>query len=219
MILGNNIVTLPNISGTRMKLHYTKPSPYARKVIATARELHLASRIELVEVTTPTMPTNANPALARENPLVKVPVLETDDGDRLFDSVVIAEYLDSIAGGRLFPQGDALRWRALKLHALADGAMDAGVLVRLESVRPEAYRWPAWIDAQRGKVTGALTHIEDNPSLLEGEFHIGHIALVCALEWLDFRQIIPAWSSGRPRLTDWHRSVTDRPSLAATRPS
>ncbi len=201
-----------------MKLHYTKPSPYARKVIATARELQLASKIELVEVTAPTMPTNANPALARENPLVKVPVLEMDDGDRLFDSVVIAEYLDAMAGGRLFPKDDALRWRALKLHALADGAMDAGVLVRLESVRPEAYRWPAWIDAQRGKVIGALTHIEGSPSLLEGEFHIGHIALVCALEWLDFRQIVPTWSFGRPRLTEWHRSVAERPALVATRP-
>jgi glutathione S-transferase len=201
-----------------MKLHYTKPSPYARKVIAAAGELQLSSKIELLEVTTPTMPTNANPALARENPLVKVPVLETDDGERLFDSVVIAEYLDSMAAGSLFPKSGALRWRALKLHALADGAMDAGVLVRLESVRPEAYRWPAWIDAQRGKVTGALSHIEENPSLLEGEFHIGHIALVCALEWLDFRQIVPAWSAGRPRLTQWHRAVAERPSLVSTRP-
>lgn len=201
-----------------MKLLYTKPSPYARKVIATAQELGLSTKIDLVEVTTPTLPTNPNPALAHENPLVKVPVLETDDGERLFDSVVIAEYLDFLGGGSLFPKGGSLRWRALKLHALADGAMDAGVLVRLESVRPDAYRWPAWIDAQRGKVTGVLSHIEENPLLLEGEFHIGHIALVCALEWLEFRQIVPA-SPSRPRLTEWHRSVADRPSLASTRPT
>jgi glutathione S-transferase len=119
-----------------MKLHYTKPSPYARKVIATARELGIFSQLELIEVTTPTVPTNANPALAAENPLVKVPVLEMDGGERLYDSVVIAEYLDAVAGGRLFPKDEPLRWHALKLHALADGAMDAGVLVRLESLRP-----------------------------------------------------------------------------------
>jgi glutathione S-transferase len=201
-----------------MKLHYTKPSPFARKVIATARELGVASSLELIEVTTPTVPTNANPALAAENPLVKVPVLETDDGERLYDSVVIAEYLDAAAGGRLFPKDEPLRWRALKLHALADGAMDAGVLVRLESLRPEAYRWPAWVDAQRGKVTGALSHVESNPWLLEGGFHIGHIALVCALEWLEFRQIVPAWSTARPHLTAWYLSVADKPSLVATRP-
>jgi glutathione S-transferase len=201
-----------------MKLHYTRPSPYARKVIATAQELGLSTKIDLIEVTTPTLPTNPNPALAHENPLVKVPVLETDDGERLFDSVVIAEYLDAMAGGALFPSGGSLRWRALKLHALADGTMDAGVLVRLESVRPEAYRWSAWVEGQRGKVIGALDYIEGNPLLLEGAFHIGHIALVCALDWLDFRQILPAWSSGRPRLVAWYGSVTDKPSLVATRP-
>lgn len=201
-----------------MKLLYTKPSPYARKVIATAQELGLSTKIDLVEVTTPTLPTNPNPALAHENPLVKVPVLETDDGERLFDSVVIAEYLDAMAGGALFPAGGSLRWRALKLHALADGAMDAGVLVRLESVRPEAYRWPAWVDGQRGKVTGTLDYMEGNPSLLEGDFHIGHLALVCALEWLEFRQILPAWPADRPRLVEWYRSVADKPSLVATRP-
>ena len=202
-----------------MKLHYTKPSPYARKVIATARELQLLSKIELIEVTTPTLPTNANPALAHENPLVKVPVLEMDDGRRLFDSVVIAEYLDVVAGGNLFPKGDPLQWRALKLHALADGVMDAGVLVRLENVRPENYRWPAWVDAQRGKVAGALAYIEANPELLDGAFNIGHIALVCALEWLEFRQVVAAWSPGKPRLAEWYRSVCDKPSLLATRPS
>jgi glutathione S-transferase len=202
-----------------MKLHYTKPSPYARKVIATARELQLLPKIELIEVTTPTLPTNSNPALAHENPLVKVPVLETDDGGRLFDSVVIAEFLDDLAGGSLFPKGGPLKWRALKLHALADGAMDAGVLVRLEGVRPENHRWPAWVDAQRGKVAGALNYLDANPELLDGGFHIGHIALVCALEWLEFRQIVPAWSTGRPHLTAWYRSVCDKPSLVATRPA
>jgi glutathione S-transferase len=201
-----------------MKLHYTKPSPYARKVIATANESQLSPKLDLIEITTPTLPTNANPALAHENPLVKVPVLELDDGGRLFDSVVIAEYLDAMAGGGLFPVIGPMRWRALKLHALADGVMDAGVLVRLESVRPEAYRWQTWVDAQRGKVTGALDYIEADPGLLEGQFSIGHIALVCALEWLEFRQIVPVWSQGRPRLREWHQSVADRPSLVATRP-
>jgi glutathione S-transferase len=96
--------------------------------------------------------------------------------------------------------------------------MDAGVLVRLESLRPDVYRWPAWVDAQRGKVTGALSHLESNPWLLEGGFHIGHIALVCALEWLEFRQIVPAWSAARPHLTAWYRSVADKPCFVATRP-
>jgi len=203
-----------------MKLHYTKASPFARKVIAAAQELNVFSRIELVEVTTPTIPTNSNPSLNLENPLAKIPVLETDHGERLYDSAVIAEYLDSLSTGhRLFPDNATDRWRALKLQALADGAMDAGVLVRLESLRPETYRWPAWVDAQRSKVTRALRHLESHPQLLEGDFHIGHLALVCALEWLVFRQIVEDWRADNPRLTEWHRAAAERPSLVATRPA
>jgi glutathione S-transferase len=202
-----------------MKLHYTRPSPYARKTIVVAHELRLIEQVELVEITVPTIPTNPNPELARENPLVKVPVLVLDSGERLLDSIVIAEYLDSLSPGpRVFPASGSARWRALKLHALADGIMDAGVLVRLEGLRPEQHRWPTWVTAQHGKVLGALDYIESDPAILEGEFHIGHIALVCALEWIVFRDVHRDWPIGHPRLAAWYEQIRDRPSLIATRP-
>jgi glutathione S-transferase len=201
-----------------MKLFYTRPSPYARKARAAALELGLEDRIEFFEVTTLTHPTNHIPDLQRQNPLQKVPVLVTDDGRPLFDSIVIAEYLDALAGGTLFPKGGR-RWPSLKLHALAQGIMDAGVAVRLESLRTEEKRWDEWIEAHLRKVRNGLDAVEAEPELLSGAFNIGHLALACAIEWLAFRNVYSESEESRPRLAAWLATVRDRPSLAATRPS
>nr|WP_295372891.1 glutathione S-transferase family protein [uncultured Sphingosinicella sp.] len=200
-----------------MKLFYTRPSPYARKARAAALELGLEDRVELVEVTTLTHPTNNIPELLRENPLQKVPVLIAEDRQRLFDSVVIAEYLDALAGGTLFPK-DGRRWPSLKLHALAQGIMDAGVAVRLESLRPEDKRWDNWMEAHLRKVTNGLDAVDAEPDLLDGPFNVGHLALACAIEWLAFRTVYSESEEGRPRLAAWFADVRERPSLIATRP-
>lgn len=201
-----------------MKLFYTRPSPYARKARAATIELGLEDRMELVEVTTLTHPTNSIPELQRENPLQKVPVLVGEDGQRLFDSVVIAEYLDAVAEGSLFPKNER-RWPSLKLHALAQGITDAGVLVRLETLRTDDKRWDEWIEAHLRKVRSGLDAVEDEPHLLGGDFHIGHLALACAIEWLAFRNVYLESEKGRPRLSAWFQGVRERPSLAASRPA
>jgi glutathione S-transferase len=201
-----------------MKLFYTRPSPYARKARAAALELGLEDRIEFVEVTTLTHPTNHIPELQRQNPLQKVPVLVADDGRPLFDSIVIAEYLDALAGGALFPK-DEQRWPSLKLHALAQGIMDAGVAVRLESLRTEEKSWDEWIEAHLRKVRNGLDAVEAEPELLSGAFNIGHLALACAIEWLAFRNVYSESEEGRPQLSAWYQEVRERPSLVATRPA
>ena len=200
-----------------MKLFYTRPSPYARKARAAAFELGLQDRVDVVEVTKLTHPTSDIPELRRENPLQKVPTLVTDDGERLFDSIVIAEYLDALAGGTLFPKEER-RWPSLKLHALAQGIIDAGVAVRLEVLRDPEMRWDQWIEAHLGKVRRGLDAVEAEPDLLTGAFHIGHLALVCAIEWLAFRDVYADSEDGRPNLSVWYQSVRERPSLAVTRP-
>jgi len=123
-----------------MKLWYSPPSPFARKVRVVATELGLAERIELV--LTPVVPIEPNPALVPQNPLVKLPTLEAEDGTVLYDSRTICEYLDALAGGgRLFPATGPARWDALRRQALGDGIMDAGILRRYElTLRPEALR-------------------------------------------------------------------------------
>ena len=139
-----------------MKLHYSKTSPYVRKVMIVARESGLLDRLELSPQTV--LPTEPNAAIAADNPLMKVPTLILDDGTALYDSRVIAEFLDSTAGGTLFPMGPQ-RWAALRRQALADGILDASILIRYErTLRPPEKLFEAWVDGQLRKIRGGSGH-------------------------------------------------------------
>jgi glutathione S-transferase len=165
------------------------------------------------------LPTELNRDYAKVAPLMKLPSLECDDGLVLFDSAVICEYLDSLGTGpRLFPpEGDA-RWRALRMHALADGILEAAVLTRYETViRPEPLRWKAWIDGQLLKVDQSLDFLEAHVRDLEG-LTIGTVSAGCALGYLDFRYADRNWRGGRPQLAAWWETASRRPSFEKTVP-
>jgi glutathione S-transferase len=202
-----------------MKLWYAPASPFARKVRVAAIELGLHDRIELVEVAV--SPAKPNTELARENPLIKVPALKTDDGALLYDSRVIGEYLDALAGGgRLFPAAGAARWSALTRQALGDGFMDAGILRRYElALRPRELHWNDWLQGQQTKVDNALAAADAQANAWAGAFDIGHIAIACALGWYDFRFPDAGWRAKCPTLAAWFARVEQRPSLAQTKPS
>src|SRR5689334_10879110 len=131
------------VQESHMRLWQNPASPFARKVRVVVRETGAAGRIE--EIAVAVSPVNANADLAAQNPLVKIPALQTDDGAVLYDSAVICEYLDSLnAGTKLFSTGKA-HWDALRLQALCDGILDAAVLCRYETfIRPAEYRWDGW---------------------------------------------------------------------------
>lgn len=198
-----------------MKLYSNPNSPFARKVRVSALELGLADRLQLLEITL--SPVSPHTELREHNPLGKIPALITDAGETLYDSPVICEYLDALAGGgRLWPAAPA-RWQALRRQALADGICDAAVLVRYESVaRPESLRWAQWLDGQWLKIHTALDALEAES--LHGPFDIGAVSVACALGYLDLRFPEQRWREGRSRLTAWFAAVSDRPSLASTRP-
>jgi glutathione S-transferase len=199
-----------------MHLFVTKPSPYARKAWSAVFELQLHDRVEILELPA-RMPTMPKPELEAVNPLGKVPALATDQGELIADSPVIVAYLDSLAGRRLIPAGKS-RWRALTLEALADGCMDAGVVIRVDFLRDEAKRDAEEAAAHAGKIARTLDFIESRPDWLRPELDIGGLALVCALDWLVFRELVPEPVAGRPRLAEWFAATRDRPSLVATRP-
>ncbi len=200
-----------------MKLFHSGTSPFVRKVMIVAHETNLVSRIELTSVPAPTVPTNTYVELAKNNPLAKIPALVLDDGTVLFDSRVICEYLDTLHNGpHLLPDGHD-RFRALRLQALADGAIDAGILMRFEqSLRPEPLRWSDWLDGQARKVNGVLDELEKTtfPEVLD----LGQIAAACAIEWLEFRKPLPDIRANRPRLFAWFDAMQKRPSFVATAP-
>jgi len=201
-----------------MKLYHSPTSPFVRKVRVAATELGLADR--LVLETTHVSPVERNRAYADAvNPLRKIPALVTDDGEVIVDSSVICDYLDALAGGgRIIPAAGPARWQVLTAHMVADGMCDAAVLLRYETVaRPEASRWPTWIDDQWDRVQAGLGWFEARPPA--GPLDLGSIALGCTLGYLDFRYADRPWRDRHPRLADWFKGVSARPSFAETVPT
>lgn len=210
-----------------MKLFHTQTSPFVRKVMLAAHELGLASRIETVYLRP--SPQVADPELSRHNPLSKIPALVTDDGEVLYDSVVIVDYLDTLAAAsspdstpRLVPLGPA-RWPVLRTQALCDGVLDAGILVFYERAqRPAELHWQPWLDGQSQKVLQGLDALEADHALTSDPSTtptLAHLCLAATLGWLDFRRPVGDFRDGRPRLGAWFEAFSKRPSMVATHPS
>jgi glutathione S-transferase len=200
-----------------MQLIYAAASPFARKIRVLAAETGLLERIELLD--TAVLPTTLNERVNALNPLGKIPVLLTDDGEALYDSRVICEYLDTLhQGAKLLPSG-ASRWQVLRLAALADGLMDAALLARYErGVRPAELQWPAWLDGQLGKVQRALTELERQVDLLQGPLDLAQIGVACALGYLDFRFADLDWRAAYPDLAAFQQAFSLRPSMRGSAP-
>jgi glutathione S-transferase len=196
-----------------MKLLYQTHSPYARKVLVAAHETGLAGQLEVIHHET--SPTRRNEAVYAVNPLGKVPVLLLDDGDVLFDSGVICEYLDGLHGGpKLIPTLTAARYGVLRLQALAQGIADAGIAARWDiERRPEALRWPVLVDAYREKIAATCDYLERE--IDEDAVDLGTIALATALSWIEFRDVYD-FRAGRPRLAAWYERFSSRPSMQST---
>lgn len=199
-----------------MKLFYSPASPYVRKVLVVAALCGLRDRIELLPYAG--TPVSRDQGAASHNPLGKVPTLVTDDGQALYDSRVICEYLDAQAGGKLFGAG-AARWPALVRQALGDGMLDAALLARYEGfLRPAELRWDAWTDGMMAKLAAGLDRLEATASELGDTPDIGSIAVGCALGYLDFRYADLDWRSAHPALAAWFARFSETPAMVATRP-
>jgi glutathione S-transferase len=200
-----------------MILRSAPASPFGRKVRIATAILGLDSRITVEPADT------VNPAdtVRQQNPLGKIPALVLDDGTVLFDSRVILEYLDHLAGGgRIIPAEPTARFSALRLQALADGLMDASILLIYEGRwRDSAKHEPKWVEHQAGKVARALASLEAAPPARDATPTVGQIALACALAYQDFR-FHGAWRKDHPRLVTYLEGFAAAvPAFAATKPS
>src|SRR5262249_53284837 len=189
------------------------------KVRAAAIELGLEERLylEYAEV----VPGRPNAAYAQSrNPLRKIPALVTDAGETIFDSTVICEYLDALAGGGiLIPRDVSRRWRVLTNHALAQGMCESVILIRYETwLRPEAARWPVWIEDHWDKINSGLDWFEHNRSELSEPINLAHLALGSLLGYVNFRWPDRGWKERFPSLSAWFAQLEQRPSFARTKP-
>ena len=196
-----------------MILRNAPASPFGRKIRIAAELLGLSSRITVMAADT----NDASDTLRQQNPLGKIPVLITAGGMAVYDSRVIVEYLDQMAGGgKIIPAG-AGRFPALVLQSLADGIMDASILRVYElRFRAENERSAQWAAYQTDKVTRGLDELERHPPAGD-DLTIGAIAVACALGYQDLR-FNGAWRASYPKLVAWLDDFAARvPVFAATK--
>ena len=193
-----------------MKLLGAPASPFVRKVRVLALELGLDLPFETVATAT-------SAELPLANPLAKIPTLLRDDGPAIYDSPVICDYLNALAGGSLVPASGEARWRALTLEALADGLCDAAVWRRGESLRAAEVQNADAMAKQARLVARALAALEAQVETFTG-FGVGEIAAACAVAYLDFRFAGEPWRPAHPKLAAGFARVSDRASMKATAP-
>lgn len=200
-----------------MKLLYSLTSPYARKVRIVAAEKRIA--VDLVEVVL------ADPdcPVQQYNPLGKIPVLVLDDGDSLYDSSVIVDYLDQRTPiSHLIPQETKPKFQVKRWESLSDGVCDAAVAVMLENRRPENFRDPAWIAKQMTKVGRGLKQLNDDLGDSEfcvaDRFSLADIALGCLLGYLNLRFADLDIAKNYPNLNRHYNVMMARVSFQETAP-
>lgn len=202
-----------------MKLLGSLASPYVRKVRIVMAEKKLDFTFVLEDVWA------ADTTISLSNPLGKVPCLIMEDGGAMFDSRVIAEYIDTMSPvGKLIPGSGRERASIKSWEALADGVLDAGIAVRLERTwRPAELQSDVWVARQLIKVQQGLKAMAqglgDAPYCAGTHFSLADIAVGCALAWLAFRFPEINWREDHPNLAKLFDKLSERPSFKDSLPS
>jgi glutathione S-transferase len=201
-----------------MKLLASPASPYTRKVRIVLAEKRIDCDLENVDVQPAENPVNAH------NPLGKIPTLVLDDGTALYDSRVIVEFLDSVSPiSRLIPDDTRERAAVRRWEALADGVLDAGLLVRYESLRDKAEQSAAWVGKQLSRMRRGMAQMQAELKgkawCHNGRYSLADIAVGCCLGWLGLRK--PGgvdWHAEYPALGQHYKKLMERPAFADTVP-
>jgi glutathione S-transferase len=201
-----------------MKIIGSLTSPYVRKVRIVFLEKKLEAALEIENVW------DTKTKIGSLNPLGKVPCLILDDGEAIYDSRVIVEYVDTLSPvGKLIPVESRERAIVKTWEALADGIMDAGILARLEATwRPADQQSQAWIERQMGKVEAALSQMSqelgENAWCHGNQMTLADIAVGCALAWLSFRFPKLEWQTKYANLEGLYQKLMQRSSFIETTP-
>ena len=201
-----------------MKLLASLASPYTRKVRIVLAEKKIECDMELVDVFPVDNPVNPH------NPLGKIPTLLLDDGTPIYDSRVIVEFLDGKSPiSRLIPEDMRERVAVRRWEALADGVLDAGLLVRYEALRDKKERSQAWSDKQLARIKRGMaqmtSELSERPWCHNERYSLADIAVGCCLGWLAFRKPGDVdWHKEYPALGKHYEKLMARPAFADTVP-
>lgn len=200
-----------------MKLIGSPASPFVRKVRIVLAEKKIDYDFEAQN------PWAEGSAVWGQNPLGQVPILVLEDGNTVFDSRVIVEFLDNASPlAKLIPGPNRERTEVKRWEALADGVLDAGVLVRMERQRPEDKRSDAWITRQLQKIEAGLQmmarDLGGNAWCAGNAYSLADISVGACLGWLSFRFPELRWQDELANLARHYAKLCERPSFADTAP-
>lgn len=193
-----------------MKLICHPISPYARKAMILAR-IH---GIEVEEIQPEK--DGENGYVAGDNPLGKIPALEWQPQQFLFDSPVICEYLDSLGKAPILPAEGHTRFLNLWQHALGDGLSDAVYNCRYETVRPKKLHWDEIIKRHETAIIRSIQTLEKICDWLGETWTYGNLAIITALDYATYRSGHLNWQDRAPKLTAWHAKFQSDPYYKAT---
>lgn len=197
-----------------MKLLYTGNSPYARRARVALRLGGLLERTEEMDIA----PREENlQLLLSHGPAGKVPVLVTDAGVSLCESLLIGRYLDDLSGGRLLPAASAAREQALQVDSVASALMDSLFVRSREQRRPASEQSQDVITLEAERAARLYDGLAGLVAGLDGP-HLGTITTVCSLGYADWRQPADAWRDGREALASWYARVSAEPAFSDTAP-
>lgn len=192
-----------------MKLYQSPTSPYVRMVRAAAERLGLRDRIELANARAD------QEVFERINPLNKVPSLVTDDGESMIESRLICQYLDELAGPKLYPADPKARRAVLQREAVVHGVIDAAVLLGHELRREDSEKSAAWMKRQRRKIVVGMTKIEGELADFTDDSTIVPIELACTCQYMD-RVYDEDWRKAYPGVAKWYEAYLRTPHMVAT---
>jgi glutathione S-transferase len=186
-------------------------SPFGRTVTVTKLELGLMIEERAIDLATAEF-------IDKVNPLRQIPTLQLEDGSGLYDSRIICRYFDSIAGKpTLYPKADA--WGVETRIALGTGIMEAGLLRRMEIIRPAGEQSPGFVKKLEARIDRSIDHLEGLVGKLSGPaLRMDQIVVACALGYTDFRYN-DGWRKRNPALDRWERGFAARPHMQATKPA
>lgn len=199
-----------------MKLIGSYTSPFVRKISILLLEKGIT--FEFVNE----MPYNAENGVAQYNPLGKVPALVTDNGELWFDSPIIAEYIEQLGiAPAMLPGKPLASLKVRQIEALADGIMDAGLVIVRELARPVAQQSESELLRQREKIKRSLDALErylEEGTIKPETVDLGTIAIACAVGYLNYRHVSPGWCVNRPHLVKLVETLFQHESFARTEP-
>jgi glutathione S-transferase len=207
-----------------MRLFRTPASPFVRKVMVSVHELKLVEQIEIVptvwshEWATRTVKFDKDFVAA--NPVGRIPALVTAEGTAICDSNLICRYLAAqVSGAKLIPGDTAEDLPALRLWGIADGALEAMITRRAETLRPDRERSNDFIQKQRERIARCFDSFDVSYLVSRKETTIAHVAAGLACGYMDFRFSSDAWRDSRPALVRWYDSFATRESMKLTMPA